>query len=88
MRVEYPARLAEAVSQQAEPIDLSRLQDDAQRRALEQVRAALCAMKDKMETMHDTVERRTAVFSPAKGYSHQLYTQSCKCNTYLNITVL
>lgn len=57
MKAEYPARLETAKSQQAEPVDLSRLQNDVQRQALEQLRVMLCTIGDKLHTVSETVDR-------------------------------
>ncbi|TFY54494.1 hypothetical protein EVJ58_g8832 [Rhodofomes roseus] len=76
MSVEYPARLETAKSQQAEPVDLSRIQSDVQRQALEQMRVMLSGIGDQLHAMGEKVERRTAVLSPAKGYSHESYARS------------
>ncbi|KAH9832021.1 uncharacterized protein C8Q71DRAFT_840905 [Rhodofomes roseus] len=74
MKIQYPAHLETAKSQQAEPVDLSRIQNEAQRQALEQMRVILNVIGDKVHSMGETVERRTAVLSPAKGYSNEFST--------------
>ncbi|KAJ7262072.1 hypothetical protein C8J57DRAFT_1232197 [Mycena rebaudengoi] len=56
-----------------EPLDLARIQNEALRLSLEEVRVQLVQQTRILERMEQKFERRTAVFSPAKGYSNEAY---------------
>ncbi|KAJ7251311.1 hypothetical protein C8J57DRAFT_1238668 [Mycena rebaudengoi] len=59
-----------------EPLDLARIQNEALRLSLEEVRVQLVQQTRILERMEQKFERRTAVFSPAKGYSNEAYVRS------------
>ncbi|KAJ7258192.1 hypothetical protein C8J57DRAFT_1234366 [Mycena rebaudengoi] len=57
-----------------EPLDLARIQNEALRLSLEEVRVQIVQQTRILERMEQKLERRTAVFSPAKGYSNEAYS--------------
>ena len=75
----YPSELACLQANAGSPIDLMRIQNEAMRQALEENRVQLRELRRELSAMRVSFDRRTAVLSPAKAYSHQMYTGSGKC---------
>ncbi|GLB44253.1 hypothetical protein LshimejAT787_1601830 [Lyophyllum shimeji] len=68
------------------PVDLQRIQNHTLQLALEEVRTLL-AMQVSMMTKHfQQQERRTAVLSPTKGFSQEVYHATGSTSTALNRT--
>ncbi|KIM75214.1 hypothetical protein PILCRDRAFT_49321, partial [Piloderma croceum F 1598] len=72
----YPSKLACLQENAGSPIDLMRIQNEAMRQALEENRVQLHELRRELSAMRVSFDRRTAVLSPAKAYSHQMYTGS------------
>ena len=58
------------------PVDLQRLQDRTLQLALEEVRSLQSKQAADMQKLSTMFQRRTAVLSPTKGFSTDLYHQS------------
>ena len=75
----YPSELACLQANAGSPVDLMHIQNEAMHQALEENRVQLCELQRELGAMRVSFDRRTAVLSPAKAYSHQMYTSSGKC---------
>ncbi|KAJ7231956.1 hypothetical protein C8J57DRAFT_1250827 [Mycena rebaudengoi] len=76
----FPVDLKRLKDSEKEPLDLARIQNEALRLSLEEVRVQLVQQTRILERMKQKFERRTAVFSPAKGYSNEAYVHSGAAN--------
>ncbi|KAJ7238034.1 hypothetical protein C8J57DRAFT_1246766 [Mycena rebaudengoi] len=76
----FPVDLKRLKDSEKEPLDLARIQNEALRLSLEEVRVQLVQQTRILERMKQKFERRTAVFSPAKGYSNEAYARSGAAN--------
>ena len=74
----YPSELACLQANTGSPVDLMRIQNEAMCQALEENRVQLRELRRELSAMRVSFDRRTAVLSPAKAYSHQAYTSSGK----------
>ncbi|KAJ7232353.1 hypothetical protein C8J57DRAFT_1383741 [Mycena rebaudengoi] len=72
----FPVDLKRLQDSEKEPLDLARIQNEALRLSLEEVRVQLVQQTRILERMERKLERRTALFSPAKGYSSDAYARS------------
>ncbi|KAJ7238394.1 hypothetical protein C8J57DRAFT_1246471 [Mycena rebaudengoi] len=72
----FPVDLKRLKDSEKEPLDLARIQNEALCLSLEEVRVQLVQQTQIFERMEQKFERRTAVFSPAKGYSNEAYARS------------
>ncbi|KAJ7252582.1 hypothetical protein C8J57DRAFT_1351069 [Mycena rebaudengoi] len=68
----FPVDLKRLQDSEKEPLDLARIQNEALRLSLEEVRVRLVQQTRILERMEQKLKRRTALFSPAKGYSNPL----------------
>ena len=55
------------------PVDLARIQNEALRLSLEEVRTLLAAQHIELRKLTHLMQRWTAMLSPAKGYSNETY---------------
>ncbi|KAJ7261650.1 hypothetical protein C8J57DRAFT_1232499 [Mycena rebaudengoi] len=76
----FPVDLKRLKDSEKEPLDLARIHNEALRLSLEEVRVQLVQQTRILERMKQKFERRTAVFSPAKGYSNEAYARSGAAN--------
>ncbi|KAJ7234260.1 hypothetical protein C8J57DRAFT_1531801 [Mycena rebaudengoi] len=76
----FPVDLKQLQDSEKEPLDLARIQNEALRLSLEEVRVQLVQQTRILERMEQKLERRTALFSPAKGYSNDVYARSGAVN--------
>ena len=76
MKMVFPSELAILQANAGSPVDLMRIQNEAMRQALEENRVQLRELRHELGAMNAVLQRRTAVLSPAKAYSHQTYTSS------------
>jgi hypothetical protein len=76
MTTVFPTELAQLQASAGSPVDLMRIQNEAMRQALEENRVQLREVRLELAGFRKSFERRTAVLSPAKAYSHQAYTGS------------
>jgi hypothetical protein len=77
MRTTFPAELCVLQANAGSPIDLARIQNEALRLSLEEVRSLLGAQYSQLKQLISMVQRRTAVLSPSKGYSNETYARRC-----------
>jgi hypothetical protein len=82
MKTTFPSELTILQSAAGNPVDMARIADAALRQSLEEMRAQLSSQQVKMAQMMRLLERRTAVLSPAKGYSNAAYAASCMLYHY------
>jgi hypothetical protein len=87
MKTVFLSELACLQANAGNPVDLMRIQNEAMRQALEENRVQLRELRLELTAMRASFERRTAVLSPAKAYSHQAYTSSGMCS-YLPFSYL
>ena len=73
MKNDFPSCLAVLRANQGSPIDLQRIQNESLRLALEEVRSVLTEQKILLQSLNQTLARRTAVLSPAKQFSGEIY---------------
>jgi hypothetical protein len=73
MRTGYPAELIAQQAAAGDPIQLERIQNAALVRALAGVRTLLSAVTDEIRELRAVVNRRTAVLTPARGFSSEVY---------------
>lgn len=80
MKDVYPVELKRLQDSESDPLDLSRIQNEALRLSLEEVRAQLekqnRILAEQSRTLNDlsqTVNRRTALLSPAKQYADRTH---------------
>jgi hypothetical protein len=76
MKTVFPSELAILQANVGSPVDLMRIQNEAMRQALEENRVQLRELRHELSAMNAVLQRRTAVLSPAKAYSHQTYASS------------
>lgn len=73
MRTTFPTELALLQATRGNPVDLSRIQDECVRTTLEEVRSLIDVHRLEMKQAIQSVLRRTAALSPAKGFSCERY---------------
>jgi hypothetical protein len=73
MKTVFPSELACLQANAGSPVDLMRIQNEAMHQALEENRVQLRELRLELSAMRVSFERRTAVLSPAKAYSHRMY---------------
>jgi hypothetical protein len=76
MKTVFLSELAILQANVGSPVDLMRIQNEAMRQALEENRVQLRELRHELGAMNAVLQRRTAVLSPAKAYSHQTYASS------------
>ena len=76
MKTVFPSELAILQANVGSPVDLMRIQNEAMQQALEENRVQLRELRHELGTTNTMLQRRTAVLSPAKAYSHQTYASS------------
>ncbi|KAJ7084783.1 hypothetical protein B0H15DRAFT_380554 [Mycena belliarum] len=69
----YPAALSELNAAAGSPLELERIQNAALLSVLRGVKDLLTAQTVEIRNLRGVVERRTAVFTPARGFSSALY---------------
>lgn len=69
----YPSELAVLQAYAGSPIDLEHIQNTHLRVALEEMRSLLAAQNLELKKVTRLLERRTAVFSPAQGFTASNY---------------
>ncbi|KAJ7240689.1 hypothetical protein C8J57DRAFT_1245135 [Mycena rebaudengoi] len=84
----FPVDLKRLKDSEKEPLDLARIQNEALRLSLEEVRVQLVQQTRILERMEQKFERRTAVFSPAKGYSNEAYARSAEISNAQTLSFL
>ncbi|KAF8517098.1 hypothetical protein JB92DRAFT_3307239, partial [Gautieria morchelliformis] len=72
----FPRDLATLKANAASPIDLARIQNEALQMSLEEIRAELAKSNAQLTSFGTLLACRTAVLSPAKGYSNEGYARS------------
>ncbi|KAJ6534238.1 hypothetical protein B0H19DRAFT_964399, partial [Mycena capillaripes] len=73
MTTGYPAELSALEAATGSPIEIERIQNAALARALHGLRQLLSAAVEEIRELRTTVNRRTAVFTPARGFSSDVY---------------
>jgi hypothetical protein len=77
MRTTFPSELCILQANAGNPIDLARIQNEALRLSLEELRSLVSAQNNQLKLLTSIIQRRTAVLSPAKGYSNETYARRC-----------
>lgn len=77
MKSVFPTELVILQASAGSPVDLMRIQNEAMRQALEENRVQLRELRLELAGMRQSFDRRTAILSPAKAYSHQTYADTC-----------
>ncbi|KAF8185814.1 hypothetical protein K438DRAFT_2154636 [Mycena galopus ATCC 62051] len=73
MKTDFPTQLSVLQASIGNPIDFARIESDHLRIALEELRAISNAQWVELKKMRELLERRTAVLSPAQGFSTATY---------------
>ncbi|KAF8816577.1 hypothetical protein BYT27DRAFT_7229903 [Phlegmacium glaucopus] len=81
MKTDFPTNLSLLQAKAGNPVDFQRIQDEAMRLSLEDMRCLLTAQTLELRALHHKLERRTAVLSPTKSFSTEAYHRS-----YTNIS--
>ncbi|KAI1784808.1 hypothetical protein LXA43DRAFT_873014, partial [Ganoderma leucocontextum] len=68
MQSEYPSQLTALEAKQGDPISLERLQNTMVRQSLQHLTLTVQRQADEMARLQTLVNRRTATFSPPKGF--------------------
>lgn len=75
MRNEYPRSLRILQLKAGDPVQFERVQNVLIREGLEGISAILSQTNMRLEAMNMKLERRTAMLSPTKSYSTEIYSQ-------------
>lgn len=78
MKTTFPSELSALQAAAGNPVDLQRIQDQLTRQSLEEVRSLMHNSNLVIAKLEQTVDRRTSVLSPTKGFSAATYSQSGK----------
>lgn len=65
----FPSELSTLQAAAGNPVDLKRIQDQYTRQSLEEVRSLMHNSHLAITRLEQTVDRRTSVLSPTKGFS-------------------
>ncbi|KAJ7936473.1 hypothetical protein B0H13DRAFT_1946706 [Mycena leptocephala] len=76
MSTGYPAELSALQAAAGNPVELERIQNVALVRALTGMNNILSAATNEIRELRAMLERRTAVFTPARGFSASVYHQN------------
>ncbi|KAJ6483022.1 hypothetical protein DFH09DRAFT_1253099 [Mycena vulgaris] len=88
MKNEFPNQLTLLGASSGNPVDLTRIQNDFLRSALEELRGISSEQKIELKKLRELLERRTAVLSPAQGFSAAVYHRNGKSLICCNGVVL
>ncbi|KAJ7504735.1 hypothetical protein B0H11DRAFT_1709516, partial [Mycena galericulata] len=69
MKDGFPSQLALLQANAGSPVDLERIQNTFLRVALQEVRNLLASQNTELKKLNNLFQRRTAIFSPAQGFS-------------------
>ncbi|KAF8214449.1 hypothetical protein K438DRAFT_1955500 [Mycena galopus ATCC 62051] len=81
MKNDFPTHLAVLQTSAGNPVDLARIENDHLRTALEELRAISNAQWVELKKMRELLERRTAVLSPAQGFSAATYHRNASTSS-------
>ncbi|KAJ7202449.1 hypothetical protein C8J57DRAFT_1622921 [Mycena rebaudengoi] len=73
MKTEFPTQLSLLQANAGSPVDLTRIQNESLRTEMEELRCISNAQALELKKLRELFERRTAVLSPAKGFSASNY---------------
>ncbi|KAJ7504099.1 hypothetical protein B0H11DRAFT_1853124, partial [Mycena galericulata] len=73
MKDGFPSQLALLQANAGSPVDLERIQNTFLRVALQEVRNLLASQNTELKKLNNLFQRRTAIFSPAQGFSAANY---------------
>ncbi|PPQ75836.1 hypothetical protein CVT26_001130 [Gymnopilus dilepis] len=73
MKSSFPTDFTLLKAKEGSPVDLQRLQNQVLQQSLEEMRSLLSTQTAELTKLRQTLERRTAVLSPTKAYSNQVY---------------
>jgi hypothetical protein len=76
MSTGYPAELSALQAAAGNPVELERIQNVALVRALTGMNNIISAATNEIRELRAMLERRTAVFTPARGFSAAVYHQN------------
>ncbi|KAJ7493956.1 hypothetical protein FB451DRAFT_1491519 [Mycena latifolia] len=76
MKTTFPTELALLQANAGSPVDLMAVQNDVLRKSLEDLYRICSAQEASLRKLQETLERRTAVLSPAQGFSTSTYHRS------------
>lgn len=84
MKNTFPSELALLNANAGDPIDLVTVQNEVLRKSLEDLYRICSAQESALRKLQQTLERRTAVLSPAQGFSTSTYHRNGNCFTSLS----
>lgn len=76
MKTQFPYDLSRLKINAQDPVEYERIQNDILRQAISRSTAIAEISEKRLAALTEMVERRTQIFSPTKGYSHQNYQRS------------
>ncbi|KAJ7289689.1 hypothetical protein C8J57DRAFT_1494110 [Mycena rebaudengoi] len=80
---DFPTQLALLQASAGSPLDLTRIQNESLRVALEELRAISDAQRLELKKLRELFERRTTVLSPAQGFSTASYHRNATTSSSL-----
>ncbi|KAJ6513969.1 hypothetical protein DFH09DRAFT_1197104 [Mycena vulgaris] len=86
MANEFPTQLSLLQANAGNPVDLTRIQNEFLRTALEELRSISSAQQIELRKLRELFERRTAVLSPAQGFSAANYHRNAVDSSPPHIT--
>ncbi|KAJ7679310.1 hypothetical protein DFH06DRAFT_974792 [Mycena polygramma] len=78
MTTGYPAELSALDAATGSPVEMERIQNAALQRSLLAMRSLLTNLTVEVRQLRGTVDRRTAIFTPARGFSASVYQRNGK----------
>jgi hypothetical protein len=88
MSTGYPTELSALQAAVGNPVELERIQNAALVRALSGLRTLLSTVTDEVRELRTIVNRRTAVFTPARGFSSEVYHRNGMTFTFFRFLVV
>lgn len=88
MTTGYPAELSALEAAAGSPIEIERIQNAALARALHGLLQLLSAAVEEIRELRTTVNRRTAVFTPARGFRRMFITGMVWAFTFIRFVVV
>ncbi|KAF7378502.1 hypothetical protein MSAN_00277700 [Mycena sanguinolenta] len=79
MTTEYPTQLSTLQAAAGDPVEIERVQNVILARALTSLNRTLSDTRNELRELRELLTRRTAVFTPARGFSASTYTRNALC---------
>jgi hypothetical protein len=79
MKSGYPAELSALEAAAGDPIQIECIQNELLARTLVGLARQLSDVKQELRELRGTMDRRNAIFTPARGFSSSLYQRNGMC---------